>query len=409
MLNAYAKGGTARTTLDTAARLAARHDVEVVSVNRNRADPAFPVDPRVQLRFLVDKRELGSRRCPPASRGDARRVTRRLAMTPSLLEPLRGKRDHRLSLLSDIRLAREIRSMHEGLLIGTRPSINLAIARLARPSVYTIGQEHQYLQLWNPALQRAIARAYPRLDAVTGLTPADAATYRDLLPSELLVTDLPNAVPRIGRARSDASSNLVVAVGRLAHQKGFDLLIEAFRTVAARHPDWSLHIYGAGPSRRALAEQIRHSGLTGTVRLRGFTSALPKRLTRASIFALSSRFEGFSLALVEAMGVGLPPVAFACPHGPTEIISHGVDGLLVPAEDVPALAAGICSLIEDPVRRAALGAAARQSVQRYAAPAVDEQWERMIDDLTSRPPGLRRHRPQRPALSWSRSHPLPQA
>jgi hypothetical protein len=191
VLNAYAKGGTARTTLDTASRLAARHEVEVVSVNRFRHALNFDVDPRVRVRCLIDRRE-----------GRANSPSRRFARIPSGLEALSGNRDPRLSLLSDIRLAREIRGMRTGLLIGTRPSINLAIARFARPSVYTLGQEHQYLQAWRPSVRRTIERAYPRLDAVTGLTRADAASYRALLPEGVLVSTCPMRCRRsVGRAR----------------------------------------------------------------------------------------------------------------------------------------------------------------------------------------------------------------
>lgn len=385
VLNAYAQGGTARTTLDTASRLAAHHDVEVVSVNQHRGTAAYPIDPRVRVRSLVDKQAV-------ADPGATAWPVRALARTPSALDLLSGGRDPRLSLLSDIRLTREIRSMRQGLLIGTRPNINCAIARFARPGVYTLGQEHQYLQKWSTAQRRAIGRLYPRLDAVTGLTRIDAASYRRLLPPEVLVTDLPNAMPVVGSARSDLSSTVVASTGRLAHQKGYDLLIEAFRTVAERHPDWSLHIYGTGPARQQLSGQIEASQLTGRVLLKGFSATLPQDLAAASIFALSSRFEGFSLALVEAMGVGLPPVAFACPQGPPEIITDGEDGLLVPAEDTAALAEGICSLIENPLQRCAIGTAARRAVERYSAAVVDGRWERLILDLTALPPGIRRVR-----------------
>jgi glycosyltransferase involved in cell wall biosynthesis len=379
ILNAYAKGGTARTTLDTASRLADRHEVEVVSINRFRYAPHFEVDPRVRIRCLVDRRE-----------GREGPLARRLARIPSGLETLSGNRDPRLSLLCDLRLAREIRGMRTGLLIGTRPSINLAIARFARRSVHTLGQEHQYLQVWRPPVQRAIERLYPRLDAVTGLTRADTASYREILPDGVLVTSMPNAMPAIGSARADLAAPVVAAAGRLTYQKGFDELVEAFRTVADRHPDWSLHLYGDGRLRESLERQIAALGLNKTVVLKGFSATLPRELAGASIFAMSSRYEGFSLVLVEAMAVGLPPVAYACPQGPIEIIDDGVSGVLVPPADVPALAEAICSLIENPDRRAELGAAARRSVEKYSAVAVSDLWESLIDELVARPPGARR-------------------
>lgn len=393
--NAYARGGTARTTLDTASRLAVHHDVEVVSLFRHRYDLVYAVDPRVRVRHLLERRRFGDIDDAFEEFDRAGRLEHILSAVPSLLEPRRARRDPRLSLLSDLLLAREIRGMREGILVGTRPSINLAIARFARPSVYTVGQEHQYLGHWDPAMRRAIARAYSRLDAVAALTKSDATSYRAMLPAGTLVAEIPNAVPLVGSWHSDTSSRLVIAAGRLADQKGFDLLISAFQIVAARHPTWSLSIYGAGPDRKKLVEQIRSSGLRRIVKLKGFSFSLPEELAKASIFALSSRFEGFSLALVEAMRVGLPPVSFACPYGPPEIITDGIDGLLVTTEDVEALAMAICSLIEDPARRAALGSAARQSVERYSPAVVDDLWERLIHDLTSRPPSHRRHRASR--------------
>jgi glycosyltransferase involved in cell wall biosynthesis len=90
------------------------------------------------------------------------------------------------------------------------------------------------------------------------------------------------------------------------------------------------------------------------------------------------------------MGVGRPPVAFASSPGTIEILEDGAAGLLVPPTDAAALATAICSLIEDPARRAELGATARRCVEKYSAAAVDDQWEQLLTELVSRPPGARR-------------------
>jgi glycosyltransferase involved in cell wall biosynthesis len=240
------------------------------------------------------------------------------------------------------------------------------------------------LATYRPSLRKSIIRTYPRFDAITVLTGHDLQDYQKALHgSNVRLECIPNGVPAWQLPPAALESKVLIAAGRRVPQKGFDLLLEAFQKVSVRHPDWQLWIFGSGAGRDSLAAQIDRLGLTGRAHLKGTTGQLDKRLAEASVFVLSSRFEGLPMVLLEAMTAGLPAVAFDCPTGPAEVIRHGVTGLLAPAQDADALAAGICDLIEDPAKRKAMGAAARTASERYSMAAVRAKWEQLFADLVA--------------------------
>lgn len=175
----------------------------------------------------------------------------------------------------------------------------------------------------------------------------------------------------------------VVTLGRLAPQKGHDLLIQAFAALADRFPDWHLVIYGEGAERPALERRLAEAGLTGRVHLPGTVGDVAGVLAQADLFVLSSRYEGFPMALLEAMAMGLPVVSFDCQSGPADIITPGEDGVLVPAENVPALAEAMAGLMADEHERRRLGGNARAVAERFSPAVVLAQWESLLADVSA--------------------------
>ncbi|WP_433379868.1 glycosyltransferase [Streptosporangium sp. CA-115845] len=179
-------------------------------------------------------------------------------------------------------------------------------------------------------------------------------------------------------------------------EKGFDLLVKAWKPVAAAHPDWVLRLYGRGrpEAERRLRARIEEAGLSDTMLLMGSSSEIGMELAKSSIYAVSSRYEGFSMTILEAMSKGVPVVSFDCPHGLGEVIAHEHNGLLVPPKKPAALAEALCRLIEDRRLRGRLGDNAALTAADYNLDAIGARWDALLAELgAGRSGDQKRHLP----------------
>ncbi|MET7744364.1 glycosyltransferase family 4 protein [Streptomyces sp. NPDC005385] len=370
--NVYGIGGTIRTTLNLAGVLADRHEVTVVSVLRHRARPRFAIDPRITVVPLVDIRP------------DAADTRDPLYQQPAEVFPAAEARYKQYSRLTDRRAEEYLRGCDADVVIGTRPGINVYLSRFGSPRALRIAQEHLTHDTHNKKLRAQLARDYRALDAVVTTTEADAAVYRSKmrLPGVRILA-IPNGVPEPDVPLTGGTPKVIAAAGRLVRAKRFDLLIEAFSTVAVKHPDWSLRLYGTGADRERLQRLIDDRDLGGRATLMGVVSPIETAFTQASIVASASDAESFGMTLVEAMRCGVPVVATDCPLGPAEIIQDGVDGLLVPMNDERALAAALLDLIADPAARSRMGEAALASARRFDPATLSLTYDELFTGLAA--------------------------
>jgi glycosyltransferase involved in cell wall biosynthesis len=375
---AWGMGGTIRTTLNLAGYLAQRYEVEIISIGRHRDRPFFgEFPPGVTVVSLEDRRRGAQ---PGGPRAMNRIFGRILRALPSVLMHPRDAAAQGFSLWIDVLLVRRLRR-RPGFLIGTRPGFNLLAAELSPPGTITIGQEHMHLRHHHPALQEAMERLYPKLGGLTVLTEQDLHVYEEHFGGRIRLARIPNTVREMEGPKADLGATRVLAAGRLTRQKGYDLLIDAFARVAARHPGWRLRICGAGPERSNLEAMIAARGLQGAIELRGPARDLGAEMAHASLFVLSSRWEGLPLVLLEAMSKGMGIVSFDCPTGPADAISDHRNGILVAPADVEALAAGMLELIEDEDLRRRCAAAAVETARGYTIEAIGPRWEALLLEL----------------------------
>ena len=323
LMTAFGMGGTIRTTLNLATYLASKgYEVVILSVLRARDEPFFgELPPGVSVKVLDDRRpeKLPTRMQP---------IRRFLRERPSMLMHPDDIGFRGFNLWVDWRLAKALRR-RTGFLIATRPGLNLIATFLAPPGLVLIGQEHMHLREHAEPLQEAMQLQYRKLATLSVLTKRDAWRYGQHLEKAPRVVSIPNTVRDMGGARADLTAKTVLAAGRLVRQKGYDRLIRTWVRVAPEHPDWRLVIYGEGPKRAWLEGLISRFGLEDVVTLPGPAEDLGAEMAKASIFVLSSRWEGLPLALLEAMGVGMAVVSFDCPTGPADVIDDHRNGLLI--------------------------------------------------------------------------------
>ncbi|MFL6061520.1 MAG: glycosyltransferase family 4 protein [Marmoricola sp.] len=392
--NIDARDGVCRAVVTLANALAERHPVEIISLYRRDEGPAYAVSDRVRVRYLFDHpavpRAAADQVRRPAPRY-RRRISRhavrnRLARRPSQLSV--GYGFPNLSALTDRVLAEALYAVRDGVVISTRPALHVAAARLTRPGVVTIGQDHlnfesRSKEIGSMALIELACRN--GLDAFVTLTSADTEDYSRTLPARTRVTSIPNALswpisePRERTGAHD--SRTIIAAGRLVPRKGMGRLIRAFAPVARKHPDWRLRIYGHGRLEAKLAGIVAELGVGDQVTLEGYTSELPAAFAGASVYACASAAEGFPMVMLEALSTGLPIVSFDCPRGPRDIIRDGVNGRLVANGDIPALSAALEQVVADDALRASMSAQALRDAELYLPERIADRWEHLIAEL----------------------------
>ncbi|MBR3292147.1 MAG: glycosyltransferase family 4 protein [Bacteroidales bacterium] len=221
-------------------------------------------------------------------------------------------------------------------------------------------------------------RIVRRFDRFVVLTREDAG-YWGALPNLAVI---PNAALNIPDVQHKPGSHRVIAVGRLDYQKGFDRLLEAWVLIpSALREKWRLDIFGQGEWEQMLKEKCVTLGIAGSARINKPTNAIFEEYAASDFLVMSSHYEGFPMVMIEAMACGLPVVCFDFLCGPRDIIRPGENGLMVKEGDIPALAAAMQRVMEDPELLDSLSRGAKEISQTYAEAAVMAQWEACFNEL----------------------------
>ncbi|MGP9746049.1 glycosyltransferase family 4 protein [Brachybacterium sp. AOP29-B2-41] len=344
--NLWGVGGTVRTIYNLAEGLGSEHEVELISVYQRTAGAAFELPAGTTRIALVDGRPGSEDR-----RSDA-------YFRPSSEIPPTEELYSQYSELSDARIREYLQHCSADVIIGTRPSLNLLVARFAPCTAVRIAQEHTGHQHIDEPTREQMRVDYGAFDSIVTVTETDAKLVRESLRlPRTPVIAIPNSIPVPEIPLSDGESKLVIAAGRVEPAKRFELLVHAFAALADDFPEWNVRIYGSGSSIPELRRLIQAYDLTDRIRLMGSVQNMRDEWTKASIAVSTSDAESFGMTLVEAMRAGVPLISTDCPVGPQEILHDGVDSVLVPTGDAPSLSTALKELMGSEGTRRALAQA----------------------------------------------------
>lgn len=366
-----AYGGIEKAVCQMASMFVEKYDVEIISVYDMPDAPAFPIDERVRVRYLLDE---------IPNRDEWRDCARRKDVFGLARESVRAAR-----ILHDKKKAviDAISAIDNGVIITTRPEHNVLLSKYGRPDVYKLGQLHQD-HCFDKKLLDSFRRDYGGLDAFILLTPGLADEVREIMRDNkhTKIVAIPNFLEHYPETIPERREKTILAVGRLVDVKGMDRLIRIFAAVHEKTPDWSLRIAGEGEERPALEALIEKLGISGCVKLMGMLTAdeVEREMLSAAIYASTSKSEGLSFALVEAMSCGLAPVAYDVRVGPAATITDGVNGYLVPDGDADGYAARLLGLINDPELMAELSHAAVRRARDFSKENISRQWFDLLEE-----------------------------
>lgn len=370
-----ASAGTERVLTNMANAMVERdYNVIVATNDKSDAVPYFPFDSRVHCLYLdVDTKKI------PFSVKVKREVNR---IFPILDKPVEAY----WASVSVRKLREQLKGYPIDCIIAYNHEAIQVADRLVHGMVPIIAMMHSAIRIiMGNCNDRALAEK-AKANVIQVLMPSYVAETRQYLPHTPVVW-IPNIVETVcpeKQAHPGAVKERyrIITIGRITVQKQIHILIEAFSSLAQQYPEWDVWIWGEVKKKdyyQRLCQFIEEQGLTGRVHLAGTTPAIQDELCQADIFAFPSAFEGFPLALTEAMATGLPSVGFRSADAVNELIVDGKNGILC-EDGVSAFAQGLERLMKEPALRSAMGRQAVADMKPYYPEAVWNQWQMLIDE-----------------------------
>lgn len=362
-------GGAEKSIVALANILCEKYQVEIACTYKLYEKPAFSIDDRVIVTYLVDKYTPNKKE-----------FKENLSKKRFLKTLKEGIKAIKILYLRRKTMVDYIKNSDADIIISTKDIFDRWLGDYAKPNTMKIGWEHNHHHN-NKRYALNIIKSSWNLNYLV-LVSKDLTRFytKEMRKSRCRCVYIPNVLDSMPKRLARLEEKRLISVGRLSKEKGQLDLLRIFNRISKKHTDWILDIIGDGPERESLEKYIKTHNLQDKVILHGFQNKeyIDKLLHKSSIYIMTSFTESFGIVLLEAMSHGLPCIAFSSAEGAREIITSGKNGYLIKNRSYEAMIKKIEDLMKKPEVRESLGKKARTSVKQYTKEIVKEDWYKLL-------------------------------
>lgn len=364
-------GGIEKCVVNLANALCHDYKVEIISTYRLEEKPAFLIDSNVSVRYLIEKYK--------PNREEWKRSIKKIKPFTFI------KESYKAIVVLLLRRRKTIAAIKENdsdIIISTRALFNRWLGEYGNKKSYRIGWEHNHHHQDEKYIKTLVSSCQ-KLDKLVVVSDSLRSFYKKELRKSGLKCKcvyIPNMIDRIPEETSSLKEHNLVSIGRFSREKGFVDLIEVFRLIHEKNPNWKLHLIGDGSERNKIVDLIYQYHLNEFVELHGYLrrEQIDEVLHQSSIYLMTSYTESFGIVLIEAMSHGIPCVAFSSAEGANDLITHEQNGYLIEERDFEKMANRVLELMKSETKRKKLGKEARKLSTNYTEERVTSEWLKLL-------------------------------
>lgn len=364
-------GGVEKAISSLSNILIEKYPVEIISVYKLYDKPAFYIDERVKITYLLDE-----------SLSPNKKEFKEAIHSKNIVNILKeGFKSSKILRFKKIKMIEAVKNIKSGIVISTRIEHNEILSKFGSKKLIKIAQEHTHHK-HNDEYIKSLIKSCENIDYFMPVSEELTKFYSKCFEGKpIKCVYIPHSLDYIPTNSSNLECENIVSVGRLSKEKGFEDLIDVFKIVVKERPNWTLNIIGDGEEKAIIEEKIEKYNISQNVIMHGYQSKeyIGEILLDSSIYAMASHEESFGIVLIEAQSYGIPCIAFDSAKGACEIIEEGVNGYLVKNRDKHDMANKIINLIDNIAVRKDMGKSSKSNSFKYSKENISKKWFDLLE------------------------------